>query len=251
MTSTGPAVLFGRRPVLELLRAPGRSLQEVAVLAQGRGPALQELLVLARRRGVKLSYRTREQLTAMAGTSEHQGVVARVAEARYVELDEILAIPAARDQAPFLLALDRVQDPRNLGAILRTADASGVHGVIVPRHHAAGLTAAVARSAAGALEHVPVCRETNLAQTLDRLRRASIWIVGAAAAGGPPPWEVDLAGPLCLVLGGEGPGLRPLVVRACDLVVSLPMRGRIGSLNVGAAAAALCYEVVRQRSKSA
>lgn len=239
--------LFGRNPVLELLRAESRRVDEIAILSEGRGPALQELLTLARRRGVKISYRTRDQLTAIAGTPHHQGVVARVAEAAYVPLGELLRIPGERGEPAFFLALDQVQDPRNLGAVLRTADATGVHGVVLPKHHSVGLTAAVAKSAMGGVEHVPVAREANLVQVLEVLKEESVWVMGAALQGGDPPWEVDLSGPLCLVLGGEGEGLRPLVARTCDRLLSLPMRGSIGSLNVSAAAAAICYEVVRQR----
>ena len=142
--------LFGRNPVLELLRAAARSVDEVAILAEGRGPALQELLTLARSRGVKVSYRTRDQLTAMAGTAHHQGVVARVAEASYATLDDLLAIPGHRGEPAFFLALDRVQDPRNLGAVLRSAEATGAHGVVLPKHQAAGLTPAAAKTAMGA-----------------------------------------------------------------------------------------------------
>ena len=239
--------LFGRNPVLELLRAESRRVDEIAILSEGRGPALQELLTLARRRGVKISYRTRDQLTAIAGTPHHQGVVARVAEAAYVPLGELLRIPGERGEPAFFLALDQVQDPRNLGAVLRTADATGVHGVVLPKHHSVGLTAAVAKSAMGGVEHVPVAREANLVQVLEVLKEESVWVMGAALRGGDPPWEVDLSGPLCLVLGGEGEGLRPLVARTCDRLLSLPMRGSLSSLNVSAAAAAICYEVVRQR----
>lgn len=242
--------LYGRNPVLELLRAQGRQVEEIAILSERRGPALQELLALARRRGVKVSYRTRDQLTAMAGTAHHQGVVARVAEARYAPLDEVLAVPAERREPAFFLALDQVQDPRNLGAILRSAEATGAHGVIVPKHHAAGLTPAVAKSAAGALEFMKVARETNLVNVLELLKKQGIWIVGSVAKGGRLPWEVDLTGGLCLVLGGEGEGLRPLVAKSCDFLLTLPMRGRIGSLNVSAAAAVLCYEVLRQRGRA-
>jgi 23S rRNA (guanosine2251-2'-O)-methyltransferase len=224
-------------------------VEEIAILSEGRGPALLELLSLAKRQGVKISYRTRDQLTAMAGDVHHQGVVARVAGASYASLDDLLGIPAGRGETPFFLALDQVQDPRNLGAVLRTAEAAGVHGVVVPKHHAAGLTGAAARSAMGAAELVPVARETNLVHALETLKKEGIWVVGAAPTGGKLPWEMDLAGPLCLVLGGEGEGLRPLVARTCDWLVSLPMRGRLSSLNVSAAAAVLCYEVVRQRGR--
>jgi 23S rRNA (guanosine2251-2'-O)-methyltransferase len=244
-----PRPLFGRNPVLELLRAGGRRVEEVAILAEGRGPALHELLGLAKRQGVKISYRTRDQLSAMAGDPHHQGVVARVAGANYAALSDILEIPGARGEAPFFLALDQVQDPRNLGAVLRTAEATGAHGVVVPKHHAAGLTSAAAKSAVGAADLVPVARETNLVHALEVLKKEGVWTIGAVPAGGKLPWETDLAGPVCLVLGGEGEGLRPLVAKSCDLLVSLPMRGRLASLNVSAAAAVLCYEVVRQRGR--
>jgi 23S rRNA (guanosine2251-2'-O)-methyltransferase len=241
------APLFGRNPVLELLRTGSRRVEEIAILSEGRGPALHELLGLAKRQGVKISYRTRDQLTAMAGDTHHQGVVARVAGASYAALGDLLEIPAERGEPAFFLALDQVQDPRNLGAVLRTAEATGAHGVIVPKHHAAGLTGAAAKSAMGAAELIPVARETNLVHALEILKKEGVWTVGAVPAGGKLPWELDMTGPVCLVLGGEGEGLRPLVAKSCDFLVSLPMRGRLESLNVSAAAAVLCYEVLRQR----
>ncbi len=239
--------IYARNPVLELLRSGSRKVEELAILAEGRGPKLQELLALARQRGVKVSFRTRDQLTAMAGSSDHQGVVARVAEAPYIALEDLLPLPTARGEAAFFLALDQVQDPRNLGAVLRIAEGAGAHGVILPKHSSAGLTPAAAKVAMGALEFVHVARETNLVSALERLKGEGVWIFGGVPAGGVPPWEIDLFQPLCLVLGGEGSGLRPLVRRNCDLLVSVPMKGKVGSLNVAAAAAVLCYEVVRQR----
>ena len=241
--------LFGRNPVLELLRAGSRRVEEIAIVSEGRGPALHDLLNLARRQGVKISFRTRDQLTAMAGDPHHQGVVARVAGASYSSLGDLLTVPAGRGEVPFFLALDQVQDPRNLGAVLRSAEVTGVHGVILPKHHAVGLTGAAAKSAMGAAELVAVARETNLVQALEELKKEGVWIVGAIPTGGKVPWEMDLTGPLCLVLGGVGEGLRPLVARSCDFLTSLPMRGRLGSLNVSAAAAVLCYEVLRQRGR--
>jgi 23S rRNA (guanosine2251-2'-O)-methyltransferase len=241
------AALFGRNPVLELLRGGGRSVEELAVLAEGRGPKLREILVLARQKGVKISFRTRDQLTATAGSAHHQGVVAWVAGAPYRELEELLSLPASRGEPAFFLALDRVQDPRNLGALLRIADGAGAHGMILPKHHAAGLTPAAAKVAMGALEFVPVARETNLVSALERLKEQGIWLVGGVASGGVPPWEVDLTLPVCLVLGGEGSGVRPLVGGTCDFLISLPMKGQVKSLNVASAGAVLCYEVVRQR----
>lgn len=251
MTSRDEAPLFGRHPVLELLRAESRQVEEIAILAQGRGPALQELLTLAKRRRVKVSFRTREQLTAMAGTPHHQGVVARVAAASYADLGELLTVPAERGEPAFFLALDQVQDPRNLGAVLRTAEGAGAHGVILSKHHSVGLTPAAAKSATGAAEWVRVARVTNLVQSLEALKKEGTWVLGTAIEGGLSPWAADLSVPLCLVLGGEGEGLRPLVARTCDLLLTLPMKGRLSSLNVAAAAAVLCYEVVRQRGGDA
>jgi 23S rRNA (guanosine2251-2'-O)-methyltransferase len=238
--------VWGRNPVLSLLRSERRRADEVAVLAGAGGP-LGEVVALARRAGVKVSFRTRDQLTAIAGTPDHQGVVARVAAAEYANLEEILRVPRERGEPPFFLALDQVQDPRNLGAILRTAEAFGAHGVVIPRHHAVGLTDAAGRTAMGALEFVKVAREPNLVGALEVMKKSGIWVYGAVADGGEVPWALDLAGPVCLVLGSEGEGLRPLVRRTCDILVSVPMQGRLGSLNVGAAAAVVCYEVVRQR----
>ena len=250
MKAGNEGIRYGRHPVLELLRGGSRRVEEIAILAEGRGPALQEMLTLAKSRGVKVSYRTREQLSAIAGSPHHQGVVARVAEAGYATLEDLLAIPAQRGEPAFFLALDQVQDPGNLGALLRTAEAVGVHGVVVPKHRSAGLTGGTAKAAAGAVEFVPVARETNLVAVLEELKKQGVWIAGAVPKGGVPIWEADLRGPICLVLGGEGPGLRPLVARTCDLLLTLPMLGRVGSLNVAAAGAVVCYEVLRQRRAS-
>jgi 23S rRNA (guanosine2251-2'-O)-methyltransferase len=238
--------IYGRNPVLELLRTHGRRADEIAVLAGARGP-LAEIVALARRAGVKVSYRTREQLTAMADSDRHQGVVARVASAEYVDLGALLEIPATRREPAFFVALDQVQDPRNFGAVLRTAEVFGAHGVIVTKHHQVGLTDAAARAAMGAVEYLPVARETNLVNALEIVKKAGVWVYGAVAGSGVPAWGADLTGPLCLVLGSEGAGLRPLVAQACDVLLTIPMRGKVGSLNVAAAGAVLCYEIARQR----
>jgi len=238
--------VYGRNPVLELLRRGGRRADEIAVLSGAQGP-LAEVVALARRAGVKVSYRTREQLSAIAGSEDHQGVVARVAAAEYRDLDDLLAIPSSRGEPPFLLVLDRVQDPRNFGAVLRTAEVFGIHGVIVPKHHQVGLTDVAARTAMGAIEHVAVARETNLVSALEKVKKSGIWVYGTTIGGGVAPWKADLKGPLCLVVGGEGEGLRPLVARTCDGLLTIPMAGQVGSLSVGAAVAVLCYEAARQR----
>lgn len=239
-------VVYGRNPVQVLLKAGGRRVDEVAVLAGAQGP-LSAIVAQARQAGVKVSYRTREQLTAMAGGSHHQGVVARVAAASYHDFGALLGAPASRKEVPFLLALDQVQDPMNFGALLRTADSFGVHGVVIPKHHQVGVTATAARAAMGAAETIPVAREANLTNALEAMKRSGIWVYGAVISGGMPPWSADLTGPLCLVLGSEGEGLRPLVARTCDVLLTIPTSSSVGSLNVAAACAVLCYEVARQR----
>jgi 23S rRNA (guanosine2251-2'-O)-methyltransferase len=242
----GDERVYGRHPVLELLRGSGRRADEVAVLAGARGP-LAEVVALARRAGVKVSFRTREQLTAMAGSQDHQGVVARVTAAEYVDVEDLLGVARDRGEPAFLMALDQVQDPRNLGALLRTADAFGAHGVVIPKHHAVGLTEAAARTAMGAVEHVRVARATNMVAALETIKESGIWVHGATLGDGVAPWAADLRGPVCLVLGSEGEGLRPLVARACDVLLTIPMTGSVASLNVSAAGAVLAYEVSRQR----
>jgi 23S rRNA (guanosine2251-2'-O)-methyltransferase len=240
--------VWGRHPVLELLRGGGRQIDEIAVLVGAAGP-LGQIVALARRSGVKVSFRTREQLTAMAGSPQHQGVVARVASAEYVDLAALLEVPRSHGQPAFFLVLDQIQDPRNLGALLRTAEALGAHGVVVPKHHAVGLTGVVARTAMGAVEHLRVARETNVVAVLETLKKSGIWVYGGVSNGGTAPWRVALTDPVCIVLGAEGEGLRPLVARTCDGLLTIPMAGQVGSLNVAAAGAILCYEVCRQRSQ--
>src|SRR5262245_25637213 len=178
------APLFGRHPVLELLRSESRRVEEIALLAQGRGPALQDLYALAKSRGVKVSLRTREQLTAMAGTAHHQGVVARVAGASYADMDDLLAVPARRGEPGFFLALDQIQDPGDLGDLLRSAAATGGHGVILTKPHSGGLAPAAAKSATGAAEWVKVARVSNLVQALEVLKKEGVWIIGSAIRGG-------------------------------------------------------------------
>jgi 23S rRNA (guanosine2251-2'-O)-methyltransferase len=244
-------ILYRRHPVLEALRSGERQVEELLVDREpgGRGG---DLVALARQAGVRCTQAPRAALTALAGTPHHQGVVARVAARPYASLEDVLAMPRVRGEASLFLVLDQVQDAGNVGNLLRTAEALGVHGVLVPRHEAAGLTAHVAKAAAGALEYLPVARVGNLARALETLKEEGCWIVGATAEGvAPPPWQVDLRGPVALVLGSEGRGLRPLVARSCDGLTRIPLAGRIGSLNVAAAGAALLYEAHRQRRDGA
>lgn len=239
--------LFGINPVLEALRA-GRPVQRLLIAEQRRHDrGVNEILKLARERCIEVRAVPRDELSRAAANAAHQGVVAYAASRVYSSLDEILKLPAQKGEPALLLVLDGVEDPRNLGAILRTADAAGVHGVIIPDRRAAGLTETVAKASAGALEYVPVVKVVNIANTLEDLKEAGLWVAGADAGGEMAYWDADLLGPTALVLGGEGKGVRRLVREKCDYVVSIPLLGRISSLNVSAAAAILLYEAVRQR----
>lgn len=242
-------VVYGRHSVLALLSSQGRRVEELVLQDGVRGEAVKELETLARAHQVKCSFRPRGYLTHLAGTSHHQGVVARVSEKGYLELEELLHIPEAKGEAALFVVLDEVQDPQNLGNLLRSAEASGTHGVILPERRSAGLTGAVAKASAGAIESVPVARVGNLVDALEKVKKAGVWVVGASPGAPLPVWEFDLAQPVALVLGGEGKGLRPRVVETVDALVSLPFFGRVGSLNVAAAGAALLYEVLRQRAR--
>jgi 23S rRNA (guanosine2251-2'-O)-methyltransferase len=239
--------LFGINPVTEALKA-GRPVQRLLIMKQRISDRdVQEIIRLVKDRGIEVRITSRDELNREAPNALHQGVIAIAAAREYATLDDILQIPAHRGQAPLFLILDGVEDPRNLGAILRTADAAGVHGVIIPERRATGLTETVAKTAAGALEYVPVVKVVNIVNTIEELKRAGIWIAGAEAGGDREYWDVDFVRPTALVLGGEGKGVRRLVREHCDYLVSLPLMGRLNSLNVSVATGALLYEVLRQR----
>jgi 23S rRNA (guanosine2251-2'-O)-methyltransferase len=196
--------------------------------------------------------RPRAGLDELAKGGVHQGVVAVVGEYNYAQLDELLALAKKSGRPPLVLVLDSVQDPQNLGALVRTAHVVGAHGVVIPKDRAVGVTPAVVKASAGATEHVRIATVTNVARALEELKEAGLWIAGAVAAGdSKAPWEIDFTVPIALVLGAEGKGIRPLVQRGCDLLVQIPMEGEVASLNVGAAGAMLLYEIVRQRAVAA
>ena len=241
--SLGP--LFGRRAVLEALRA-GQPVSRVLVAggADARG-SLREILHEAHVRRVIVQTVDRRRLDTLARGIVHQGVAAMVAVAPLVTVDDLLRRARDRGEAPFLIALDGVEDPHNLGAVIRTADAAGAHGVIIPRRRAAGLSPAVARASAGALAHCPVAQAGNLVAALGHLKAQGVWVVGADPAGAERYDEVSLAPPVALVVGGEGRGLHRLARERCDRVVRIPLRGRVASLNVSVAAALLLFEVAR------
>jgi 23S rRNA (guanosine2251-2'-O)-methyltransferase len=234
-------VIYGVRPVIEALRSPRREVFEVREAA---GTA--EVAEAAAASGVPVKRVDRARIEELANGGVHQGIVARVGPYQYSGLDEILAAPD-----PLVLVLDGVTDPRNLGAILRAADGAGASGVVIPKDRAAGVTAAAVKASAGASEHARVARETNLRRAIDRMKKSGLWVYAAEdeaeREGGTPYYALDLTGPVALVLGGEGRGIRRLVREGCDGAVSIPMLGAVGSLNVSVAAAILLYEARRQR----
>jgi 23S rRNA (guanosine2251-2'-O)-methyltransferase len=229
-------IVYGRNPVRELLRGP-RDVHEIWATER----AVDQVAWIEH--APRVHVKPERELTAAAGTREHQGVVAWCDPFRYADADEL-----ARADAPLLVCLDQVSDPQNLGAVVRSAEAAGATGVVVPAHGSARVTAAVAKASAGAVEHLPVAVVPNLARYLAEIKGPGLWAYAAEAEGALSLWDADLSGGVALVLGAEGRGVRPLVRRTCDAVLSIPLSGRVGSLNVSAAAAVLLYEARRQRS---
>ncbi len=239
-------MIEGRNAVLEALRA-GRALDKVYIARGETDKALAHIAGLARERGVSVSDCDRRKLDAMSVTKAHQGVIAVCAVREYASLDDILALAESRGEAPFVVVCYEISDPHNLGAIIRSAECVGAHGVVIPKRRSAGLTAVVGKTSAGAAEHLPVARVANISAALQELKDRGLWVYGAAAEGSSPMWETDLTGPLALVIGSEGEGLGRLVRERCDFLVSIPLRGKVGSLNASTAAAVLMYEVLRQK----
>jgi 23S rRNA (guanosine2251-2'-O)-methyltransferase len=249
--SSNQELLYGVNPVLEALRAGERIPAEI-LLAEGvRDERLRELIELARIKNVAIKRVPRTNIDRAVGNSHHQGVMARVEAARYADADDLVSEIADRigsDPEPLMVLLDGIEDPRNFGAILRTAECTGVDAVFVPERRAAGLTEAVAKAAAGAVEHVPVARVTNLSRLIEQLKERNVWVVGTAEDASMNYTEWDWTRPSALVLGGEGAGLHRLVREKCDVLVSIPVRGKIQSLNVSVAGGVVLYEALRQRA---
>lgn len=244
-------VVFGVHPVQEALRS-GSAFERLYISEGRRGDAVKEILHDAKARGIDVRFEPYERLTARAGRqAAHQGVVGILAAYAYHEFDDLLTGLAQKNAPAFLLLLDQIQDPHNLGAILRSAECAGVHGVAIPKHNAVGVTPSVIKVAAGATAHLPVCRVTNLATAMDTLKERGVWMVGASSAAPQPYHRLDLTMPLALVIGNEEKGLRRLVAEKCDFVVSIPLYGKIASLNASVASAILMFEVCRQRSANA
>lgn len=241
-------ILLGRNAVREALKS-GRSINRILIADSAHGGSMPEILTLAKERRIIIQNVTNEKLEQICAGQRHQGIAAYAAPVDYVELDDILKIAKERGEDPFLILLDELEDPHNLGAILRTADAVGAHGVLIPKHRSCPLSSVVAKTSAGALEYVPVARIGNVVQTLEELKKQGLWVAGADMDGEQTYYEANLTGPLVLVIGNEGFGISRLTKSTCDFMVKIPMRGKVNSLNASNAAAILAYEVLKQRTQ--
>lgn len=235
----------GRNAVIEAFRA-GRPIDRLYVLDGCQDGPVSTIKREAQKHGTLMKYVDRERLDQLSGTGKHQGVIAVVAAYQYAEVEDILEAARKKGEPPFIFLLDNIEDPHNLGAIIRTANLAGAHGVIIPKNRAVGLTATVAKTSAGALNYTPVARVTNLANTIEDLKKEGLWFV-CADMGGTVMYDLDLKGAIGLVIGNEGEGVGRLVREKCDMIASIPMKGDIDSLNASVAAGVLAYEIVRQR----
>ncbi|MEG0876789.1 MAG: 23S rRNA (guanosine(2251)-2'-O)-methyltransferase RlmB [Oscillospiraceae bacterium] len=239
-------IIEGRNAVIEALRA-GRVIDKVFIAKGETDKTLGHIASTARDAGCVVVDADRRKLDSMSRTHSHQGVIALAAMREYCEVSDILAIAETRGEAPFVVVCDEISDPQNLGAIIRTAEAAGVHGIIIPKRRSAGVTSIVDKTSAGAAEHMAVARVPNLSAAIKELQEAGVWVYGTAAEGTNPLWKTDLTGPICIVIGSEGEGMGRLVSETCDFLVSIPMKGKVSSLNASAASAVLIYEALRQR----
>ena len=236
----------GKNAVMEALKA-GRPLDKIYIARGEQDKALRFIAQKGKAAGAVISEVDRRKLDAMSVTHAHQGVIAVAAVREYSTVADILALAAEKGEAPLVVVCDEISDPHNLGAIIRTAECAGAHGVVIPKHRSAGITAVVEKTSAGAVEHVAVARVVNLAAALKELQEAGVWVFGTAADGEKSLWEADLKGPAALVIGSEGSGMSRLTRESCDFLLSIPLRGRVSSLNASNAAAVVLYEAVRQR----
>ena len=239
-------VIAGRNSVGEALKS-GRPLNKLLIAKGERQGSLRELAGIAKDKGILVQEVEPQRLAQLAPGQRHQGVVAMASPVEYAEVEDILAAAETKGEAPLLVVLDELEDPHNLGAVLRSVDAAGAHGVIIPKRRSCPLSTTVAKTSAGAVEYVPVARVANLAQTLDKLKKAGVWVAGCDMDGTENYFEASLKGPLALVIGGEGRGLGRLVKEHCDFLVRIPMQGHVNSLNASVACSLVLYEAVRQR----
>ncbi len=238
--------LEGRNAVLEVLKS-GRDIEKIIVQKGNVEGTIRRIVGIAKEKGVVVQEVVKQKLDEMSQTKNHQGVIAIVSEHEYADVEDIINSAESKGEKPFIIILDNITDPHNLGAIIRTAECAGAHGVIIPKRRSVGLTAIVGKTSAGAIEYMPVARVTNIARTIDDLKSRGIW-VACADMGGDDYFDASLDGALALVIGSEGEGVSRLVKEKCDFTVSIPMYGKISSLNASVAAALLMYEAVRQRN---
>lgn len=238
--------IIGKNPVLEAIKAK-RDINKIWIGEGSQKGAMQSIIKSAKENQIVVQFVPRKKLDEMV-EGNHQGVVAQVAAYHYYELDELFKRANDRNESPFFLILDEIEDPHNLGSIMRTADASGVHGIIIPKRRSVGLTATVAKASTGAIEHIPVVRVTNIARTIDELKEKGVWIAGTDAKGDMDYRDIDGTLPIALIIGSEGKGISRLHKEKCDFLLQLPMKGHVTSLNASVAAALLMYEIYRKRS---
>ncbi len=246
LNAEADGLIEGRNAVIEALRA-GTSIDKIYLAKGDTDKTLGHIASKARAAGIVVVEADRRKLDGMSRTHAHQGVIALAAVREYATVESILQSAAGRGEQPLLVVCDEISDPHNLGAIIRTAECAGAHGVIIPKRRSAGLTAVVGKTSAGAVAYMPVARVANIAATLKDLKKQGIWVFGTAADGNTTLYQADLKGPAAIVIGNEGDGMTRLVTENCDFLVSIPMKGSISSLNASAAAAILLYEAVRQR----
>jgi 23S rRNA (guanosine2251-2'-O)-methyltransferase len=238
--------IIGKNPVIEALKSE-RDMNKILIAEGSQSGQMQQVIGMAREANVMVQFVPKKKIDQLT-EGNHQGVIAQVAAYEYAEIDDLFAAAEKKNEAPFFLLLDEIEDPHNLGSIMRTADASGAHGIIIPRRRAVGLTSTVAKSSTGAIEYIPVVRVTNMAQTIDELKERGVWIAGTDASAKQDYRQIDGKMPLGLVIGSEGKGMGRLIRDKCDFLLSLPMVGHVTSLNASVAAALLMYEVYRKRN---
>ena len=239
-------IIEGRNAVIEALRA-GVTIDKIFIARGETDAALGHIASAAREKGIVVADADRRKLDNMSRTHAHQGVIAQAAVREYASVDDILSAAREKGENPLIVVCDELSDPHNLGAVIRTAECAGAHGVIIPKRRSAGLTAVVAKTSAGAVSHVKVARVTNLTNCLKELKEAGVWVYGTAAGAQQTIYQADLRGPAAIVIGSEGDGMSRLVRETCDVLLAIPMRGKLNSLNASVAAAILIYEAVRQR----
>ncbi|MCT4566567.1 MAG: 23S rRNA (guanosine(2251)-2'-O)-methyltransferase RlmB [Maledivibacter sp.] len=239
-------IIQGRNPVIEALRAE-REIDKIIVSKGNLEGSIKKIVGIAKEKKIPIQYVDKNKLNQISDGGVHQGVIAYVAAYKYYEIEEIIEAAKEKNEDIFLIILDEITDPHNLGSVIRTANACGAHGVIIPKRRSVGLTATVAKTSAGAIEYVPVSKVTNLSRTIDYLKEKGIWIIGADMDGESLHYDSDLKGNIALVIGNEGKGISRLVKEKCDFLVKLPMKGQVSSLNASVAASILMYEVLRQR----